>query len=103
MTKQVYSFEQTIEATKDTRGFWISNHREIIKPYLTERADKIGWTKVLAGLEDAESEIYKVTEKLIDIVDTKENEAFGVLSRWYEAHDLSGFIKETYREMGLSH
>lgn len=42
MTKQVYSFEQTIEATKDTRGFWVSNHREIVKPYLTERAEKIG-------------------------------------------------------------
>lgn len=55
MTKQVYSFEQTIEATKDTRGFWVSNHREIIKPYLTERAEKIGWTKVLAGLEDTVS------------------------------------------------
>lgn len=101
MTKQVYSFEQTIEASKDTRGFWVSNHREIIKPYLTERAKKIGWTKVLTGLEDTESETYKVTEKLIDIVDTKENEAFGTLSRWRETHDLSCFIKEAYEEMGL--
>ena len=101
MTKQVYSFEQTIEATKDIRGFWVSNHREIVKPYLTRRAEKIGWTKVLAGLEDTESEIYKTTEKLIDIVDTKENEAFGALSRWGESHDLSGFIKEAYEEMGL--
>lgn len=101
MTKQVYSFEQTIEATKDTRGFWVSNHREIVKPYLVKRAEKIGWTKVLAGLENQESEIYKVTEKLIDMVDTKENEAFGTLSRWYEAHDLSGFIKEAYEELGL--
>ena len=37
MTKQIYSFEQTIEATKDTRGFWVSNHREIVKPYLARR------------------------------------------------------------------
>ncbi len=101
MTKQVYSLEQTIEATNDTRGFWESNHREIVKPYLTERAEKIGWTKVLAGLEDTESEIYKVTERLIDIVDTKENEVFGTLSRWWETHDLSGFIKEAYEELGL--
>ena len=101
MTKQVYSFEQTIEASKDIRGFWISNHREIVKSYLVKRAEKIGWTKVLAGLEDTESEIYKVTEKLIDIVDTKENEAYGVLSRWWETHDLSGIIKEAYEEMGL--
>ena len=101
MTKQVYSFEQTIEATKDTRGFWVSNHRDIVKPYLARRAEKIGWTNVLAGLEDTESEIYKVTEKLIDIVDTKENEAFGTLSRWWETHDLSGFIKEAYEEMGV--
>lgn len=101
MTKQVHSFEQTIEATKDTRGFWVSNHREIVKPYLARRAEKIGWTKALAGLENPESEIYRVTEKLIDIVDTKENEAFGTLSRWWGTHDLSGFIKEAYEEMGL--
>lgn len=56
---------------------------------------------MLAGLEDTESEIYRVTEKLIDIVDAKENEAFGTLSRWWESHDLSGFIKEAYEEMGL--
>ena len=101
MTKQVYSFEQTIEATKDIRGFWVLNHHEIVKPYLTGRAEKIGWTEVLAGLEDTESEIYKVTEKLIDIVDAKENEAYGVLSKWYEAHDINGFIKEAYEEMDL--
>lgn len=101
MAKQVYSLEQTIETTKETRGFWVSNHREIVKPYLVKRAEKIGWAKVLAGLEDTESEIYKVTEKLIDIVDTKENEAFGTLSRWGETHDLSGFIKEAYEELGL--
>nr|DAX29078.1 MAG TPA: hypothetical protein [Caudoviricetes sp.] len=101
MTKQVYSFEHTIEATKDTRGFWVSNHREIVKPYLVKQAEKISWTKVLAGLEDTESEIYKVTEKLIDIVDTKENEALGTSSRWWETHDLSRFIKEAYEEMGL--
>lgn len=56
---------------------------------------------MLAGLENPESETYKITEKLIDIVDTKENEAFGVLSKWYETHDLGGFIKEAYEELGL--
>jgi hypothetical protein len=101
MTKQVYSFEQTIEASKDTRGFWLVNHSETIKPYLTSKSKVIGWTDVLAGLENPDSEIFQTTNKLIDLVDAKEIEVFGAFDRLYQENDISGFIKEAYEEMGL--
>lgn len=60
-------FELMLKMTKEARGDYLIENRDIIEEYVTTWADKRHWGQVTSELEDEKSTIYKQVNALISI------------------------------------